>query len=388
MVVDLNYRVGPYGFLSDGDKVTPNVGLLDQRKVFKWVQSHISKFGGDPGHVVLGGISAGAESIALHLTANNATDEGFFHAAAAESPSFATTLTVSEAQYLYRNFATRLGCAGADSLACMRNKTTAELQVQNFNIAYPGASNPPNYLWTPIIDGTLVPDYQYKMFRSGKFIKVPTIYGDDANGGTIFTPKNTTTLAQSNQYILDSYPFLTLEQLGGINEMYPNPNKTCPGIGCYWRQVSNVYQEVRYTCPALYITESQTRFGVNNSYAYLWNVEDPAQVAQGLGVPHTVEFNALLGSDYAKAPPDSYKPGQVNGGITPLMQHYWLNFIKTYSPNGKNSCNSKEVRWLPWSKSQARLIFQTGATAEMVKLDDGLRKRCDFWFEHGVSMRL
>lgn len=45
VVVTFNYRVGPYGFLTskeveaDGDL---NVGLLDQRAVFKWVQSYIS----------------------------------------------------------------------------------------------------------------------------------------------------------------------------------------------------------------------------------------------------------------------------------------------------------------------------------------------------------
>ena len=46
VIVTFNYRVGPYGFLAskevkrDGDL---NVGLKDQRKVFQWVQRHISK---------------------------------------------------------------------------------------------------------------------------------------------------------------------------------------------------------------------------------------------------------------------------------------------------------------------------------------------------------
>ena len=48
VVVNFNYRVGPFGFLasekvrSDGDL---NVGLLDQRKALQWVQRHISKVG-------------------------------------------------------------------------------------------------------------------------------------------------------------------------------------------------------------------------------------------------------------------------------------------------------------------------------------------------------
>lgn len=46
ILVNFNYRVGLWGFLAgeevrqDGDL---NVGLLDQRHLFKWVKKHISK---------------------------------------------------------------------------------------------------------------------------------------------------------------------------------------------------------------------------------------------------------------------------------------------------------------------------------------------------------
>ena len=49
VVVNFNYRVGPYGFLAgeevmaDGDL---NNGLRDQRKALEWVQAYISYFGG------------------------------------------------------------------------------------------------------------------------------------------------------------------------------------------------------------------------------------------------------------------------------------------------------------------------------------------------------
>jgi carboxylesterase type B len=46
IVVDFNYRVGPYGFLASKEVKASgdlNAGLLDQRKVLQWVQKHISK---------------------------------------------------------------------------------------------------------------------------------------------------------------------------------------------------------------------------------------------------------------------------------------------------------------------------------------------------------
>jgi carboxylesterase type B len=86
--VNFNYRVGALGFLAsedirkDGDL---NAGLLDQRKVLAWVQQHIRQFGGDPNHVVIHGDSAGAGSVAHHLTAYDGRDMNLFVGAVAES---------------------------------------------------------------------------------------------------------------------------------------------------------------------------------------------------------------------------------------------------------------------------------------------------------------
>lgn len=61
VAVFFNYRVGPYGFMTTGDvdrdDIDSKVGLLDQRKAMEWVQKHISRFGGDPRHVVIGSCS-------------------------------------------------------------------------------------------------------------------------------------------------------------------------------------------------------------------------------------------------------------------------------------------------------------------------------------------
>ena len=48
VVVNFNYRVGPYGFLAsqeiaDNKTLSLNNGLKDQRQLMKWVQDHISK---------------------------------------------------------------------------------------------------------------------------------------------------------------------------------------------------------------------------------------------------------------------------------------------------------------------------------------------------------
>lgn len=397
VVVTIQYRVGPYGFLTDGDRVKPNNGLRDQRKALEWVQDHIGKFGGDPDHVVVGGTSAGAASVIFHLTADNGKDRGLFHGAISQSASFAATLTTEQSQYQYNHLATRLGCTGRDSLACLRGKTATELQEENFSIVLPGGASAPLYQWLPSLDFDFVNDYTYRALSEGRFVRVPTIFGDDTNGGTVFAPDETSTLAESNQFMLDQYPTLTPAQLGAINAMYPNPNRTCPGVGCYWRQAANTYQEVRYMCPALYANEMMSssrgrgRGGRPSSsppsWAYRWNVEDPEQMERGLGVPHTSELEALIGAAYTDKAPDSYGPGGVNERAPAVFQGYWTSFMRSLDPNRHRAPGT--VEWKAWGRrARERIVFGTGGSTEMEEIDDGLKRRCAYWVKHGVEMQL
>ncbi|KAK8016191.1 Alpha/Beta hydrolase protein [Apiospora rasikravindrae] len=371
VVVTFNYRVGPYGFITDGDKITPNNGLLDQRKALQWVQTNIAKFGGDPRHVVLGGASAGAASISLQLAAYGGTDYGLFHGAAAESISFATVLTVEQSQYQYDDFTHRLGCAHGhksnftSSLACLRSKTAAQLQAKNHNIPYPGASGPPLYMWNPVVDGDLLRDVTYNSYAQGNFVKVPMLIGDDTNGGTVFTPRNTSSLRQSDVFLHNQFPYLRPDQLRTINMLYPNSNASCPAAGCYWRQVSDAYGDMRYMCPGLYISSELEHRGVRGTWNYRYDVRDPAQVKEGLGVPHVVEVSAIFGPQNGTGgAPASYLPGGINAHVVPVIQGYWTSFIRSLDPNKYRYSGS--ARWDPWTESgQQRLLFQTEGVTSM-----------------------
>jgi para-nitrobenzyl esterase len=70
ILVSVNYRVGPLGFLAHPEltkesthRSSGNYGLLDQIAALQWVHDNISGFGEDPGQVTIFGQSASAISV-------------------------------------------------------------------------------------------------------------------------------------------------------------------------------------------------------------------------------------------------------------------------------------------------------------------------------------
>ncbi|XP_063375332.1 esterase FE4-like [Cydia amplana] len=68
VLVTINYRLGPYGFMCLSTPEIPgNQGLKDQLKALRWIKDNIEAFGGDPGQVTIAGQSAGAAAVDFHL---------------------------------------------------------------------------------------------------------------------------------------------------------------------------------------------------------------------------------------------------------------------------------------------------------------------------------
>jgi len=90
ILVNVNYRVGPLGFLAHPalsaeslHHVSGNYALLDAIAGLQWVKRNVSAFGGDPNRVTIFGQSAGSQLVSKLMVSPPV--RGLFHAAIGES---------------------------------------------------------------------------------------------------------------------------------------------------------------------------------------------------------------------------------------------------------------------------------------------------------------
>jgi para-nitrobenzyl esterase len=158
--VSINYRVGIFGFfahpdlsLESGHHGSGNYGLMDQIAALKWVQQNIAAFGGDPGNVTIAGQSAG--SMSVNCLEASPLARGLFNKAIGESGAgFAndnTSLLTAEN-------------SGQQMMQHMNVASLKDLRAMSAEELLKKAQGS----WRPIVDGYVLPDAVFAIFRSHK----------------------------------------------------------------------------------------------------------------------------------------------------------------------------------------------------------------------------
>ena len=213
VVVVIQYRLGPLGFMTTGDSASPgNYGMLDQVEALKWVRENIEQFGGDPEKVTIFGQDAGAISVALHLS--SPWSRGLFHQAIAESGMSFHLQPISEAIRHTNQLAHKLDCDRwlnhTLQVSCILNKraTAVNQAMQLIDWQYHE-----KLIWSPVVDNNFIYDTPQNLRKEEKFEKVSLILGFNRNEGASsleLMMANTFGLATSAENGVSSSQFKTL----------------------------------------------------------------------------------------------------------------------------------------------------------------------------------
>ncbi|XP_013147739.1 PREDICTED: venom carboxylesterase-6-like [Papilio polytes] len=132
LLVAMNYRLGPLGFLSTQDEQCPgNNGLKDQQEALRFIQKIIHSFGGDKDSVTIFGESAGGASVHYHMLSK--TSVGLFHKGISESGTALVPWAEAPPGEALRNafrLAKFLDCPQAPSdvmLDCLRTRDSYDI---------------------------------------------------------------------------------------------------------------------------------------------------------------------------------------------------------------------------------------------------------------------
>jgi len=175
VVVTINYRLGPFGFLRTRElggeiDATGNEAMLDQVAALEWVRDEIAAFGGDPGNVTVFGESAGSVNIACLLTMPRA--RGLFHRAVLQSGSLNLTRPPSTALGVTRQILADVGLSAADA---RRLRDVPAKDLMGAANAVAGRSVIPPF--SPVADGELIPARPFAAIGDGSARGVPLIVG-------------------------------------------------------------------------------------------------------------------------------------------------------------------------------------------------------------------
>ena len=376
IVVTFNYRVGLYGFLASEDVRRDgnlNVGLLDQRKAMEWTKNHIASFGGDPNHIVLMGTSSGGGSVLYHLAAYDGRPTDLFVGAIASSSYLTRVLPVSQLEFQYQDALNATGCG---SISCLRALPGEQLQAANLARTYPGSDKVALFTYAPCIDGTFFTQTPVSLFKNGRFADVPLLIGNTEDEGTIFGLEANTT-EQVSIDLRTQYPELTAFDLNKINDLYPyDAKRQNPEHTPYFASASAAYGEGIMTCPSLHVARAIiSKTSPAAVWDYRYNVRDPANIAAGLGVPHTFEIDAVWGPGFAVNPAGSNSYTGINAAIVPIVQGYWQSFIRDLDPNTYRAPGSP--MWKRFMNNDW-LVIETNAT-RMARQSQEEAGRCAFW---------
>lgn len=185
VVVTINYRLGPLGYLYLPEIGADNLACQDQACALRWVADNISAFGGDAQCVTVGGQSAGAHS-ALALAASTQT-RPLIQRLLLESGPFGKVQDREEAAARADEYLAILGLARNSDVGAALDAFPIQRLLDAYvqftqSTAKPGDIVPPMY---PVLEGTGMPPFLASI-QAGTLTGMEILAGTTRNEMTPF----------------------------------------------------------------------------------------------------------------------------------------------------------------------------------------------------------
>jgi para-nitrobenzyl esterase len=364
--VNFNYRVGILGYMAHPELSreqgghSGNYGFLDQNAALKWVQANISRFGGDPGKVIIAGQSFGAASVFAQLL--SPLSKGLFRGAAMwsacifKSDLLPEAVALSTAEQTGQEIQRQLNAA---DLKAMRNapadKILALQEEHQLGANVRGLRIPST------IDGLFWTSNRQTVLASHQFNDVPMLAG--SNSDDIDAARSPLTTATSIAEFQDTARKMFGTQTDEFLKLFPVKTDADVPRVAHEAALEMGFLSSSQTCASL-----QAKYNKSSTYIELFTRKHPYvpgvviadQDTATIGAYHTADVPYWLGTLDVF---NSLRPTRVwtaaDRNLSQLMMGSLIAFAQTGSPS------SNELPWPAWSQSnQQMMVFGDGAKVE------------------------
>lgn len=340
VMVSINYRLGLLGFLDlsslpDGKDYaySGNLGILDQVEALRWIKRNIAAFGGDPANVTIVGHSAGAGSVSILASIDEA--QGLFRRAIAQSGSVAFTSSREDCQRLTKRV---LDATGAKTVAELQALSTDDMIALNDEVG--------EFFRFPERDGDLIPEDPYSRF-DGFNANIDMLIGSNADEARYWIDamggeENFDMAVQLwYRYIAMSFNDEQSSNAKRFLDIVPEDNP--------WPH-AEFLNDLMFRGPAIEMAQRHAAAG-GKTYMYYWTkpLSEPIY-----GACHGTEVCYVLNTGRQIKSGDDYNPV-----LASEVQQMWVNFATTGNP-------STPAHYWPAYESQQRATMVLGDTVKMV----------------------
>lgn len=393
--VSFNYRLGAMGFLAGTSMerdALPNTGLWDQRAVFEWVKSHISKVGGDPRKVTALGESAGASSLMFHLVAEGGALDPMFQRAILLSPAYQPMWDRSgTVEDKFQRFAELANCKGK-GIKCLRNAKSETLAKANK--ALMEQQTPGTFAVGPTPDGSFIRQLPTVELSLGKMWPIESLILSHCEHESILFVNG----AVRSNIDFESFLSALLPNSSLTNGIMRRVLETYPPIGgkgsIYKEQTDRLEDLLRdssMTCNIRYLTEAlgpskvwTMQYGVKPG----WHATDLIPLFYNDDDFDMASLTSFLASVLRLV------TGIFMRGLSRAYQSYLTSYIRDGDPNAKrlttwdNLPYPGTIKWRhPQLSSSGKggiggvLDMDYGLLSFFSEFEDGQmpKDRCDFW---------
>ncbi len=316
IVVTINYRLGPLGFLAlpaldqeSPDHVSGNYGLLDMIAALRWVQDNVAGFGGDPGNVTIFGQSAGGFGVNAMMASPLA--HGLFRRAIVESyPMFGIggpTQSLAQAEEGGAKFA---AAVGATTLTDLR-------MIPSTDLVRAMGANAGGFGLRPNVDGHVLPQDLPDMIAAHHPNGDGLMIGSNYDEGTELLPATTP----------EGLAGFAHRRFGAegdaIAKLYSGADDAS-ATAAQDRMLAD-YVFAASTREAQAFAESGAP-----AYAYRFTRLAPGSDPIKVGAFHSAELAYVFGTQASIDRPWSDR----DRALSEQMEQYWTNFARTGDPNG------------------------------------------------------